>query len=205
MKILLEKTMQNGAQASEHTIETLTITDGQAVATVTSRTSAGQLAWQEPCEIDPADLTGDPIASAAASLMKGGGYLEGGVIEADQTPLEVRKLTSLKRVDQLREIKVTGGCPTEHGIVQTDDVSIRNILGSVQTASLSAKLETPFSIEWRMADNSVVTLDANEMIAMGVAVMSHIKTCYTRSWALKDAVEACQDEVSLAALVLTLD
>ena len=203
MKIILEKVMQNGAQASNHTIERLTIQDGQAVAVITSRTSADQMAWQEPVLIDVAALVGDPLVSAAAALIGAGGYLKGGVIVSDPTPVETLRATMMSRVERLRDAAIHDGCETPSGRVDSDDASIRNILGSVQTASLAKMAGQLFSIDWRMADNEIVILDADEMIAMGVAVMAHVKGCYERSWTLKAAIEACQDEVSLVALDLT--
>lgn len=194
--------MPNGSQATSHKLDTITITADRQSVIVTSFTAADALCWTDSIEIAEGVITADPLNDVAGWLLTT--YLAGGMIEADQTPLEVRKLTSLKRVDQLRDLKVNAGCETPAGAVQTDDVSIRNILGSVQTASLAVMMSQPFSIDWRMADNALVTLDANEMIAMGVAVMQHIKLTYARSWALKSAIEACQDEVSLAALALTL-
>lgn len=203
MRIILEKTAPNGAVAASHTIETLTIRQGQAVAAVESRTSADQLCWQEPVEIALTDLTGDPLSGAAAVLIGAGGYLEGGVIVADPTPLETLRLTMMSRVERLRDAAIHRGCQTAVGEVDTDDASIRNILGSVQTASLAQMAGQSFEIEWRMADNTLAHLQASAMIGVGVAVMGHVKACYARSWALKDDIAACETVEELEAIDLT--
>jgi hypothetical protein len=200
MKIILEKKMPNGAVAAYHLIDRVISEAGSNIAIVTSRTASDAMAWQEPVTIF--GLQGEPIISAADLLIASQGYLEGGLIVVDPTPLEMVRLTMLSRVDRIRETKVNEGCDTPSGRVQTDDVSIRNILGSVQTASLSVMLNQPFSIQWRMADNSLPTLDASAMIAMGVAVMSHVKACYTHSWEIKDAITAADTIEAIKAIDL---
>lgn len=186
MKITLQKTMPNGALATGHTLDSLTIKADSVLAIVISYTSSGSVCWSESMTIDYSNfVTGDPLQAAASYLTATGRYLAGGAVNVEPTELEALRSALLKKVESIRDDMIAGGVDTPAGRVDTDEISIRNILGSVQTATLSLMSAKPLSIGWRLSDNSFVQLDQNQLVQMGVAVMEHIKVCYTRSWELK--------------------
>lgn len=194
MKILCLKTMPNGSAASSHKIDSIAITPARMSVNVLSYTADDVLCWSDTLDLDDDVIVGDPMNDVASWLMSG--YLAGGSIMASQTPEDVLRLTLLKRVDRLREKKVEGGCVTGLGRVKSDEVSIRNLLGAVQTATLAQMTSQPFEMAWRMEDNTLVNVNAPEMIALGMTVMEHVQRCYQISWEIKDFLnEATIEEI----------
>lgn len=99
----------------------------------------------------------------------------------------------------LRDNAIHAGVNTPAGRVDSDEISIRNLLGVYQAAALALITQQPFAADWRMSDNTVVSLSAMGVVGMGNAVLAHIQACYQRSWALKELVSnaATEEEVAL--------
>ena len=93
-------------------------------------------------------------------------------------------------IEARRDRAIHGGVETPLGRVDSDDPSIRNIMGLVQMASLAMSMGGSFARTFRLASNDEVPVDAQGMIAIGVAVGEHVDACYRRSWALKAEVDA---------------
>nr|WP_086491277.1 DUF4376 domain-containing protein [Novosphingobium panipatense] len=79
------------------------------------------------------------------------------------------------RRDQVRD----GGClieiQGEPRRVETDATSRVNISGSVVMAMLALQSGEEFATDWRMADNSIVALDAADMILLGKTVATFVE------------------------------
>jgi hypothetical protein len=138
-------------------------------------------------------------------LVAPGSKFEGGTIVSGDAPsLAEKQVSLLTKIVVERDKALHGGYPaTGLGVFQTDDVSIRNILGTAQMAALSKMSASAFSIDWRLADDSMVTLDADGFIAVSAGVMEHVKDCYAHSWTLKAAVEAAEDDATIDAIDVT--
>lgn len=80
----------------------------------------------------------------------------------------------------------------------TYDANVEKISGAVQLALLSNLGGQPFSIDWTLADNSVITLDGPGMTAVGVALGQHINTVY-------DTARDLRTQVDLAPTVTQVD
>lgn len=97
--------------------------------------------------------------------------------------------------DQIRD----GGCTIEvqgeSYRVETDATSRVNISGSVVMAMLAMQASEAFSTDWRMADNSIVSLDAAEMIQLGKTVANFVEAGQRRKNEL-DALIATISEVT---------
>ena len=102
-----------------------------------------------------------------------------------------------------RDSRVNGGCLTASGPVDSDPVSRGLITGSVSMATIAKGAGQPFATVWRMQNNSYVTLDADAMIAMGVAVGAHVAACYEASFAVKDLIDAATDKTAIEAVDIT--
>lgn len=189
MYVAKTKTMPNGAVAEFHTIDTITITPNYTVAVINSRSTLdGPISWQESMTIPYEDIATDPLVSITTFLTRPEGYLEGGSSQSTPTELEALRASLLSRVVTVRDRKIASGAEFNGKKVDTDPVSIRNILGSYAAATASLIASVPFTINWRMNDNSLVPLDAISMIQMGNTVLKHVDFCYNRSWALKEEI-----------------
>jgi hypothetical protein len=61
----------------------------------------------------------------------------------------------------------------------------------------------PFSIEWTLANDSVVTLNANQMIALGKAVFSHINDLHATARDARQQILAATTVAEVEAIAWT--
>jgi hypothetical protein len=81
-----------------------------------------------------------------------------------------------------------GSAPTAKGAVKTSDSSKIKINGLVVMAQLAISQGQPFSQQLTMADGEIKTLNAAEMIGVGVAVGTYVSALYAHARALTDAI-----------------
>ncbi len=102
-----------------------------------------------------------------------------------------------ERAKAARDAAIDGGAPTPAGVVDSDALSRSNITGASIGAMLAQSSGAPFSVEWTLKNNSVVTLDAAQMIALGLAVLAHVNACHDHARALREQIEAAADVPAL--------
>lgn len=119
---------------------------------------------------------------------------DGAAIVADPTPLRQQ---SRARVKALREQHETGGLATPYGPVETDAESQRKISGAVVMAMLGG---AGFSIDWRMANDAIATLNATDMSNLGVLVGQHVSACQYRKNELDDEIAQAAGVAALEAI-----
>lgn len=141
-----------------------------------------------------AQLSGDDLAlDAYQNEVVGvieGSFREGQHLIDDQTGevtlipqgnagvgLDDRRLTRRKQAKDHREAAIEGGCDTPLGRVQTSAVSQDNIMQAVFQADRAKRAGEPWSIVWTMEDNSEIPHDADQMIAMAMAVGDFKRAC----------------------------
>lgn len=184
----------NGHETTVHRILRTEISD-KAYVTLASyadaNSASGAILFCGTYEIPFTSISGDNIVESIYNwLVSEAGPQAGGTIHADEDVLVHAKKVALASIATNRDLNIAGGAITALGQVDTDEVSLRNILGSCQIAGMLKAMSQPFSIGWKYSDNVVRTLDADAMILMGMTVMQHVSACYTVSWSLKDAVTA---------------
>lgn len=109
------------------------------------------------------------------------------------------KAAASERVKVLRERAKDGGVVTPFGPIQTDPDSRTNINGAVQMATI---LGAAFSVEWRMADDNLVVLDAAAMVNLGLLIGQHVSACQYRKNELDAAIAAAATAAELDAIDL---
>ena len=129
-------------------------------------------------------------------LTLAGNKLAGGtVVAGDEPSLPEKQLALLRQVEILRDEAIHSGMAVGTAIYDTDADSIRNITGKALKATTAiVKAETGWSTPWKLADNTMTTLDADGMIAVGEALDAHITASYARSWELKAEIAAATEE-----------
>lgn len=203
--IEFELIVGNGTTAKCHKVVRVEATDEECVAVINSFAVAdGQIpAWQDRYVI-PVDVLASGYPDAVEAWAVGAdGPMAGGLLVKEARPLDTLKAAWRLRITAERDRAIAGGADTPSGRVDTDEVSIRNILGAYQSAVAALMAGEPIALNWRMADNSLVALAASDVIAVGNAVMAHTQAAYARSWALKDALEAATTEAEVVALNVT--
>lgn len=101
--------------------------------------------------------------------------------------LLVAQMKAKEAIKALRQAKEFGGCDVAGvGRFQTDADSQRKVNGSVSMAMI---VGAAFSVDWRLADDSIATLNAAQMIGAGVAIGQHVAACQYRKNELDALVE----------------
>lgn len=119
-------------------------------------------------------------------------------------PLGEAKLAKWEHVKSKRDAVIDGGVLVDGiGTFDSNLESRVNIAGAVSMAQIALANEQLFSMSWTLADNSVVTLDGSQMIAVGVAVGQHVAAAHENAQGLRLAIEAAEDAEALAAIDTT--
>ena len=207
MYIFQEAETPQGATANCHRVHRVEIADGKVVVTLNSfaTETSDMLIWQDNHEIPMVSFAAGNYPENVYDYLTGNtGPFSGAAVIAEQDELTKLKLTKGVSINTLREKKIADGCTTPSGIVDTDEVSVRNIMATYQVAVLAMMTSSPFEADWRLKNNTSVTLSAAEMIAMGNAVLARTKACYEHSWSLKSDIEAATsaEEVNLVDLMI---
>lgn len=200
MIIILEQTLPNLAVARYHRLHAIEIDSNRVVARVNSYATEAQanLLWQDQYEVSSSALSANPMLSVAESLVAVGGPFEGGaLISPTMGDFAIARARLKQAIKELRNQADWGGCDTPSGRIDSDAASQLKINGAV---SLALVLGESFTVNWRMSDNSIVTLDAPAMIAIGIAVATKVAACQLRKNALDAEVAAAETLEDLAAI-----
>jgi hypothetical protein len=154
----------------------------------------------------------------AASTSEG----RGGVVVADPAPEEwglvpyayidgelVAQLGPAKArqralINAGRDVAQDGGAMTPAGMMDSTSRSREFLNGAAQLALMAKLASEPFSIEWTLADNSTVTLDADGMIACAAAVAAHVDAMQQRGRVLKARIDIAETLAEIEAVTWTL-
>ena len=85
-------------------------------------------------------------------------------------------------------------------VFDCDVVSQSRIQGTSQLASLALMNQTPFSVDWTLANNTVVVLTAEDMLAVGKAMFEHINSCHQKSRTLRMQIESATTKEEVEAI-----
>lgn len=105
-----------------------------------------------------------------------------------------------------REARLAVGASTPFGMVQTDPAS-RDIINGLVTRALIAqvKSEAGFTRTFTKSDNSRVTLNATQIIAVGEVVEGFVNSVHEHSQDLRDQIDAASDMAELLAINILTD
>ena len=120
-----------------------------------------------------------------------------------QMPLDLAKEVKSRDAMAYRNACQEGTCATPLGVVQIDADSQRKIAGAALAALIAKGAGQAFSVDWTMTDNSVVTHNADAMIAMGITVTTYIAECQYACTAVKASVSSAIDQATLDGLNIT--
>jgi len=142
-----------------------------------------------------------PVSGWTVTLGEDGKPIPSPYVRPEAVRLKLGKLALHEQVKQLRDHHTQAGVTVPpHGTFDSDPDSQRKISGSAVMAMLAIQNSEPFSLDWRLQDNSIVALDAMQMIAVGVAVGQHIAACQYCKNALDALIDAAEDVEALEAI-----
>lgn len=122
---------------------------------------------------------------------------------SDPAMLATIKHALIERIEIERENHIAAGAPTPSGVVDSDDRSIRNILGRVVMATTALNAGEAFEKPFRLKNNADIIVNAEQMIAIGVAAGEFVDAIYERSWNLKAQVKAATSAEEAAAIQIS--
>lgn len=108
------------------------------------------------------------------------------------------RLAKRQMINAWRMKEIARGIQYEGNGYDTTEQSIININGAVTMAMLAQANSQSYSIDWTLADNTTITLDADGMIGLGLAVGTHVDAMYQAARVHKEAIESL-DEGALAS------
>lgn len=111
--------------------------------------------------------------------------------------LDQYKLGAWRTVKALRNQKEAAGFKFNGVIYDSDSISQQRIQGAAQLA----QLDSTMSIDWTTQDNSVVTLTASEVLALGVTMGQHINALHAASRVTRSEIYAAQTKRQIDQIV----
>lgn len=141
---------------------------------------------------------GNVTTNAHQWAVSSSGPFSGGTIVTDAAIIAAAKAKRKQEANAMRSIVIESGCRLADGVIDTDKDAIRNIMGSVQMAQITIANGGTFTVQWRYSDNTTHSKSEQEVIQMGVSLMTHINGCYQVSWNIKSAIDALNDLEAIA-------
>lgn len=92
-----------------------------------------------------------------------------------------------------RNAAITGGFTYLGKTIDSDRDSVMAITGAAVAALAAKSAGLPYSVEWTCADDSTLTLDADGVLGMSVALAMFADAQHTKARPLKDAIKAAKD------------
>ena len=191
-------TLPSGSQVTHHAIGKIEISpDGRALLVFGSSWGSAE-ARVDGCEpIDRFHIR-IPIDAACPALMNDIGQwlvssdlLAGGAITpAEILAVEDVRLARWAYVKARRMAAEFGPFEFEGLVFDADQMSQARIQGAVQLAVLSLQAGGNFAIDWTLADNTVVTLSAAQMLGVGQALAANVQAAYDTARVLRQQIEA---------------
>lgn len=121
----------------------------------------------------------------------------------DLRTLEQRRAAKWAEMKRAREAAEAAGFDTPWGRFDSDPISQTKIIGAAQLASIALAQGAPFNVEWTLQDNTSVSLDATQMIAVGAALAAHIDAVHQRGRQLRAQIEAATTFADLEGISWT--
>lgn len=116
-------------------------------------------------------------------------------------PLADAKALKWAQARRKRDAVIDAGVAVQGiGTFDSDPTSRANINGAVMMAFIAQSTAQPFLIGWKLADNSVVVLNAAQMVGAGVAVGERVAAVHAHAQTLGTAIQSAADHAALEAI-----
>lgn len=150
--------------------------------------ATGDYLWHGVC---PAEAVKDQAGEGQRALATSALTLEG------------NRLVIWEAVRNQRNAATDAGAPTPFGAVDSDEAARSNVSGAALGALIAKSAGAPYAVTWTMLDNTTVTLDADGMIGLGLAVLTHVNACHERAREFRAQIEATANMAELLAIDVT--
>lgn len=126
-------------------------------------------------------------------------------IEAARADLEPRRADLRARAKQRRREVEEGGITLPNGAqIDTDNVSQSKLDGALSLASLSG-LGAQFATKWKCANGEFRTVTQADLIALALAVGTHVQACFQLEADLSAAIDAAETPEELDQVAAAIE
>lgn len=142
--------------------------------------------WNIPISASVLSQGDDILGAIEVALVGAGMPFEGGTVIVDQSDtLQGARERAWGAIKAARAIAEEGNFIFDGGSYQADKVRIN---GAVQLAVIAKSNGTAYSETWTLTDNTTRQLDADQVIALGLALGVHVSGVYAKGRALRVAI-----------------
>ena len=164
--------------------------------------NGGLLAWQDRHVIPVSVLDGGDWQSKVEQWIVEHGQFAGGTYVTDELDLDVAKVRHWGKIKSQRDQAEWSGFDVpEIGSFDSDPASQAKIIGATVAAQLADAAGRAYEIDWTLKDNSVITLDRQQVEQVGFALMDHLNQVHGKGRQLRQAIESATSQEELDAIV----
>jgi hypothetical protein len=116
---------------------------------------------------------------------------DGTQIVHDDRNLAEARAEAIERIKFAYAAKIASGMPFMGSVLQIDSAAVQNMTAVRLQIALSVPLPSGFA--WRMADNTMLSLDEDGVAAMTNAALAYVHGLRAGMWAAVDAAAAAED------------
>ncbi|WP_305748493.1 DUF4376 domain-containing protein [Leptothrix discophora] len=116
-----------------------------------------------------------------------------------RTLLEVQ-LAKWEEIKVSRSVEIDTTMSTPYGPFQCRAEDRQNITDSILLAQTLTAMSQPVAIQWTLADNSVTTLDAAQMVTVGLLLGQKVQAAHAKARVLRTAIEAATTIAEVEAI-----
>lgn len=143
-----------------------------------------------------------PLQSLEQALVQvSGSPWLGGSLVAAATDLETARARRWALIKAERELAEFGPLTWDGSTFDANPQAQARIQGAAQLAALALQAGTPLQQDWTLADNTVRTLSAQQLLDLGRALGEQIGAAHATARGLRAAIEAAQTVDEISAVV----
>ena len=106
----------------------------------------------------------------------------------DPRTLDDLRAAHWAHIKQARSQAEYAGFTWDGSVFDSDALSQNRITGAVLLAQIALGMGVPFTKDWILADNTVRTLDATEMLQVGLALGMHVAAQFSKGQELREQI-----------------
>lgn len=193
MPILKTLTTPNGVTASFHKPTSAEISYRDAVAVVRVASWVDQAAHDAGAGqvwLWPMTLSIPEVADVEAALIVAGLFAGGSLLADESGGLDARRNRQWALIKQQREQREYGGFTWDGSRFDSNPDARARIAGAVMEAQATG---ASFSRTWRLADDTLRVLDAQQMLAVGIALGAHVGHVFAIGNDLYEQIQASSE------------
>lgn len=118
----------------------------------------------------------------------------GPIVDFQQPSVEEVRIAKRREIVKDRNATITGGFSYMGKQIDSDRDSVISITGAAVAALAAKDTGQSYSVDWTCADDSVLTLNADGVLGMAVALAMFADVQHNKARLLKAAIKSASDE-----------